>query len=188
VTESIASDRAVPAKPDRSDLLTPAGWFLVVAAGAVIILGIGLVSFILGSNTGDREVAGSKNLLQRLQADNLKLVVDNKDLQAKLVELQAKLNSIQASLDAMMPVANTYEIGPNQSLIVADGHLTIGLIGTPRNESVVLNINSKQYLAPAGDVINVAVEPSLMCRVKVMSFDVLKARVVVNAICTAAKQ
>ena len=84
-----------------------------------------------------------------------------------------------------MPSANTYNISPNQSLIVADGHLTIGLIGSPGNESVTLAINGKQQTVSAGQVITVAPDPSTNCQVQVQSFDMFKA--VLTASCAAAK-
>jgi hypothetical protein len=111
------------------------------------------------------------------------------NLQVNLGALQAKLNQVQAALDAITPSANKYQISSNESLIVADGHLTIGLVGVPLwNNTVDLNINGKPYLAAAGDVINVTIDPSMNCRVKVMSFDALSAQVVVNATCAETKQ
>jgi hypothetical protein len=110
------------------------------------------------------------------------------DLRTKLFEMQANLSSAQAALNAVMPATNKYEIGPNQSLVVADGQLRIGLIGTPRNDSIELNVNGKQYSLAAGDILNGESDPSITCRVGVMSFDVLKANVVVNASCAQAKQ
>jgi hypothetical protein len=74
---------------------------------------------------------------------------------------------------------------PNQSLIVADGRLTIGLIGPPTNESLNININGKHQSAATGDVINIALEPPITCQVKVQSFDMFKA--VLTASCAGAK-
>jgi hypothetical protein len=51
----------------------------------------------------------------------------------------------------MVPSQNTYSFSPNQSMILADGRLTVGLIGPPTNERVNLNINGKQHSAAAGD-------------------------------------
>ena len=100
-------------------------------------------------------------------------------------ELQDKLTSVQAALQAIMPSENTYNISPNQSMIVAGGHLTIGLIGSPTNESVNININGKQQLAATGDVIHIALDPSTTCQVGVQSFDMFKA--VLTASCAAVK-
>jgi hypothetical protein len=84
-----------------------------------------------------------------------------------------------------MPSENTYGVSPNQSLIVADGHLTVGLIGAPANQSVNININGKQRPAAAGDVIDVAPDPSTSCQVRLQSFDMFKA--IITATCTAMK-
>ena len=165
---------------------TPVGRRAV--AVAVVVL-IAVLSFMFGVKTGNREIADFQNRLQIFQKDNTDLTAKNVDLQAKLGALQDKLNGVQAALDAITPSANKYQIGSNESLIVADGHLTIGLVGVPLwNNTVDLNINGKTYLAAAGDVINVTIEPSMNCRVKVMSFDALSAQVVVNATCAETKQ
>ena len=158
------------------------------AAVAVVVL-IAVLGFLFGVKTGDREFADFQNRLKIFQKDNTDLTAKNADLQAKLGALQVKLNGVQAALDAITPSANKYQIGSNESLIVADGHLTIGLVGVPLwNNTVDLNINGKSYLAAAGDLINVTIEPSMNCRVKVMSFDALSAQVVVNATCAETKQ
>jgi hypothetical protein len=171
VTDTMASDRTVWTSPRRF-------WF---------VLGIVIASFILGVSTGNREVAGSKDTIKKLQRDKIGLTDDKGRLQKELSELQDKLTSAQAKLAAIMPSSNVYEISANQSQIVPYGHLTIGLVNTPGNESVDLNINDKRHSAAAGEVINIAIEQSLTCRVEVMSFDVVKSRVVVNATCAEAK-
>jgi hypothetical protein len=160
---------------------------LTIVACLVVILAVGFVSFILGVNTGDREVEGFKGAMLGLQGDNQKLTAANQDLQAKLVDLQAKLANAQAALNDITPSANVYQISPNHSVKAADGHLTIGLIGTPGSDSVDLNVNGKQYAGSAGTVINIPVDPSMNCRLEILSFDVLKSDVVVNATCAAAK-
>jgi hypothetical protein len=66
-------------------------------------------------------------------------------------------------------------------MVVASGRLTVGLIGPPTNESVNININGKQQSAATGDVIKVSLDPSTMCQVRVLSFDMFK--VVLNASC-----
>jgi hypothetical protein len=180
----MTTDRAATTRSSGL-LTTPVGRF---GAGAVVLL-IAVLSFMFGVKTGNREIAGSQNKLPSLQRDIANLTAKNADLQAKLGVLQAKLNGVQAALDAIMPSANKYQIGSNESVIVADGHLTIGLVGLPLwNNTVDLNINGKSYLAAAGDLINVTTDPSMNCRVKVMSFDGLNAQVAVNATCEEAKR
>jgi hypothetical protein len=88
-------------------------------------------------------------------------------------------------LDAINPSQNVYVLSPNETRIVADGHLTIGLVGSPGNESVTLNINGKQQAAFAGQPIAVAPDPSSNCTVTVQSFDMFKSAIVAS--CAAAK-
>ena len=85
----------------------------------------------------------------------------------------------------MKPVQNTYELKPNQSIIAADGHLTLGLIGSPANDSIDININGKRQNAAPGDTIDFAPDPSTKCQVTVQSFDMFQA--MVTATCMAAK-
>ena len=77
------------------------------------------------------------------------------------------------------------QIVPNQSLIVADGRLTVGLVGSPANHGITININGKQQKVAAGDVIRVSPDASTACQVQVQSFDMFKA--VLVASCAAAK-
>ena len=84
----------------------------------------------------------------------------------------------------ILPSKDTYNIVPNQTLIVADGRITVGLIGSPANESIVLNINGKQLAATAGQVIPAGSDASANCRVAVQSFDMFKA--VLTATCAQA--
>src|SRR5262249_52285998 len=82
------------------------------------------------------------------------------DQTAREVVLQGKLTAAQVALDAIIPSENTYNVKPNQSIIVADGRLTIGLVGPPTNESININVNGKHQSAATGDVINIAQDPS----------------------------
>ena len=104
---------------------------------------------------------------------------------ANLTALRAELTSTKAALNAVMPSQNTYNIFPNQSLIAADGRLTIGLIGSPGNDGINLNVNGKQQKVAAGDVIRVSPDGSAACQVQLQSFDMFKA--VLVASCAAAK-
>ena len=92
---------------------------------------------------------------------------------------------LQAKLDAIIPSENKYNIDPNQSLVLADGHLTVGLIGAPRDDGIDININGKRYSAVVGDVIRVTADPSTTCTVKIQSFDMFKAQF--TASCAADK-
>lgn len=159
--------------------------FLLVAAIALIMVGGAVGGYKFGLNLTYRDLASTREQLQLLQPENQKLKRAIIDQNAKLVELQGKFANVEAALLAIMPTENTYNISPNQSLIVAGGHLTIGLIGSPTNQSITININGKQQSMVSGDVIHIAPDRSTNCQVGVQSFDMFKA--VVVATCTAAK-
>ena len=107
-----------------------------------------------------------------------------------IAKLTADLKAAQDKIREMMPSPgnpNTYNIKTNQSLIVEDGRLQIGLVGSPRQESVVLNLNGEQKLVATGDIINTALDSSTNCRISVISIDILNATAVVYATCAAKK-
>ena len=47
------------------------------------------------------------------------------------------MTDAQTALEAVLPQRDTYNIAPNQTLIVGDGHLMLGLVGSPANEGVL---------------------------------------------------
>jgi cell division protein FtsB len=148
-----------------------------------ILVGIG--GYIVGLNVGYLDIAGARQLIQQLRSDNQKLKTQISDLNATQVALQNKLATFESALDEIIPSKNTYNIKPNQSMIVASGRLTIGLIGPPTNERVNININGKQQSAATGDVINITLDPRTTCQVRVQSFDMFKA--ILNASCAQSQ-
>jgi hypothetical protein len=188
VTERTGFDRRIEVEMHPrlySALMTRKGRVLLITAVAVLILGVAVGGHIYGRILANRNIMARDATIQLVRADSQKLKAEINDQAAKLTTLQDKLTKVQAALDAILPSENTYNIVPNQSLIVADGHLTVGLIGSPANQGVNININGKPQLAAAGDVINVALDPSTTCQVEIQSFDMFKA--VLTASCAAAK-
>ena len=146
----------------------------------IAILG-GIACYVVGLNIAYLDLAAARLALQQLRADNQKLKTQLTFQDATQVALRATLDTTEAALEAITPSKNTYNIKPNQSMIVAGGRLTIGLIGSPTNESVNININGRKQSAATGDAINVALEPPTTCQVRVQSFDMFK--VVIFASC-----
>ena len=132
-----------------------------------------------------RDMADSNNLFLQSRIEVRDLKKEIADQKEKFGALRTELESVQAALEAITPSENTYNITPNRSMIVGGGRLTIGLIGSPSNEGVNININGKQHSAAVGDTINIAVDPSTACQVRVKSFDMFKA--VLIASCGAGK-
>jgi hypothetical protein len=167
------------------------GWFDDPRSVSVIACIIALIVILVGGHLygrylASKEVGGRDNVIEQLQAQSQqqKRNIDQKS--AQITQLQAQLARVESELDEIMPAKNTYNIMPNQTLIVADGRITVGLIGSPANESVLLNVDGKQLAATAGQVIPTGADASAKCQVAVQSFDMFKA--VLTASCTGAKQ
>jgi cell division protein FtsB len=151
----------------------------------IIIVGIIIGGHLYGRYLSSIDLAEREAQLEQLRAESQKQKRDIDSKSAQLTSLQDKLNKTQAALDAIMPSAHTYNIDPNQTLILGDGHLTVGLVGAPGNDSVLLNINGKQHTVAAGQTLNITPDPATQCTINVQSFDVFKVAVV--ATCAAAK-
>jgi hypothetical protein len=172
--------------PARDD-----SWFDDPRSVSVVACIIALIVILVGGHLygrylASKEVGGRDNVIEQLQAQSQqqKRNIDQKS--AQITQLQAQLARVESQLDEIMPAKNTYNIMPNQTLIVADGRITVGLIGSPANESVLLNVDGKQLAATAGQVIPTGTDASAKCQVAVQSFDMFKA--VLTASCTGAKQ
>jgi hypothetical protein len=159
--------------------------FVTVTATIIALLGIFAGAHIYGRYLANLESGGRDNAIDELQSQIQKFKTHADDLSAQVTDLQAKLGRTEAALRTIVPSDNIYNIAPNQSLIVADGRLTVGLVGSPGNESVTLDVNGKQQALVAGQVVTVAPDPSTTCQLQVQSFDMFKA--VLRASCAGAK-
>jgi hypothetical protein len=159
--------------------------FVSVVACIVAIVVILVGGHLYGRYLASKEIGGRDILIDQLQAQvqQQKRSADQKS--AQISDLQAKLARVQGQLEQILPSKDTYNIVPNQTLIVADSRIIVGLIGSPANESITLNINGKQLVATAGQVIPAGSDPSANCRVAVQSFDMFKA--VLTASCAGGK-
>jgi hypothetical protein len=166
-----------PVSAPRSRLRSP--------AATVLFLFIMVSGYFWGRQFNARDIQQRDAAIQQLQSDNQRLAADIADQSANLTALRAELSSTKATLDAIMPSQNTYNINPNQSLLAANGRLTIGMIGSPGNDGINLNVNGKQQKVAAGDIVRVSPDGSTECQVEIQSFDMFKA--VLVASCAAAK-
>lgn len=172
------SSRTVHRRHHRSSTrgrLTALAFVLIAALGG----------FVLGLNMGSRDLAASRQLVQQLQTEAQRLKKDAQTQSGNLATLQLQLTELQNAMHAMKPAQNTYDIKPNESVIAGDGHLTIGLVGTPSNDTINIIVNGKRQAATTGDVINLEPEPGTNCQVTVQAFDMFKATLVAS--CTPAK-
>jgi hypothetical protein len=166
-------------------LATGESRFVVIAACLIALLGITIGGHLYGRFLSARDLGGRDAAIEQLQSESQKFKREIDDKSAQIGALQTKLASAQATLEAIMPSENSYNVNPNQTLIVANGHLTLGLVGSPGNEGVILNINGKQQTVAAGQILAVTPDASTKCAVTVQSFDMFRA--VVNASCADVK-
>jgi hypothetical protein len=165
----------------RGTLLQRRGRLLVTLAFIIGAIG----GYVLGFQVAHRDIQDAKQLIQQLQTESQKFKKELLGQTAAVINMKSDLARVHAALNKIMPSKDVYNIYPNQALNAADGRLTIGMIGSPTNDSINININGKQHVAASGDVINVSSDPSNACRVEIQSFDMFKA--VVIATCASAK-
>jgi hypothetical protein len=157
---------------------------------SVVIFIVGVIAVLIGGHLYGRyltsiDLAEREAQIEQLRSESQKQKRDIDGKSQQITQLQAKLTKTQEVLDAILPSANTYNIVPNQTLIVGDGHLTVGMVGPPSNESVLLNINGKPQSVAAGQTLSIAPDATTKCQVGIQGFDVFKATI--NASCSAAK-
>ena len=130
VTDRMESGRSDQQPSRRRIVLTARRvQFLLVGAIALLMVGGAVGGYKFGLSLTYGDLASVREQLQLLQPENQRLKKAIIDQNAKLVELEGRFARVQAALLAIMPSENTYNLSPNESLIVAGGHLTIGLIG-----------------------------------------------------------
>jgi hypothetical protein len=173
------------AAPARRDGLfdDPRSVSVIACIVAFIVILVG--GHLYGRYLAAKDLGGRDAAIEQLvaQSQQQKRNIDEKS--AQITNLQAQLDRVQAELETIMPTRNTFNLTPNQTLMVAGGRVSVGLVGSPANESIVLNVNGKQQTAAAGQVIAVGSDASANCQVTVQSFDMFKA--VITAACAGAK-
>jgi hypothetical protein len=159
---------------------------LVVAVAFVLTcLGILIGGHLYGRYLASFNSPGLDNTIAELRSQSQKQKRMNDSLSAERTAMEAKLHGAQVALESIMPSANTYTIYPNLTRIVGKGHLMVGMVGTPGNDAIMLNVNGKQQPLAAGQMINVSPDPATQCQLSVQSFDAFKATLV--AACSGPK-
>jgi hypothetical protein len=150
-------------------------WTFIV----ILVIVLSLFSYLAGMYTISRDLAQTRLLLQALQTETQKARRDLAAQNSSQTNLQAQLQRTKAELEAIRPSKDSFVISPNQSITVGEGLLTIGLIGSPTNGSVSLNVNGVRHALGSGDVLQLNLTKS-SCRIAVQSFDMFKATIVAS--------
>jgi hypothetical protein len=156
---------------------------VIVCVLAILVVAIG--AYFVARVAGDAELKAANLRIVQLESDNQKLLADNTNRLGTIADLQLQVKNVQAKLAVIIPTENTYNINPNQALVVANGRLTVGLVGSPNNDNVNLNINGKPQTAAVGAIITSVLDASTTCQIGVQSFDMFRA--VISATCGATK-
>jgi hypothetical protein len=169
---------------DRSDRMERPRGRLLRNAWVVVTIFVAVVGYTVGWQGGVRETTNQfKDENSKLQSDNQRFSKENSNQATQIANMQSQLKNTQSQLASVNGPVAVFDINPNESIVVSGSHLTIGLVGSPANDRVNINVNGKQQALAAGDVINTMV--SANCRVELKSFEMFKA--VVATTCADAK-
>ena len=180
-------DRTRPDRdyPGNSRRFRANNWLVVAIAFVLMCLGILIGGHLYGRYLASFNSTSTDNIITELVSQGQKQKRVDDSLSAEITAMGIKLQNAQATLDSIMPSPNTYTIMPNQTLIVGDGHLLVGMVGPPGNDATLLNVNGEQQALAAGQTINVSPDSATQCQLSVQSFDVFKATLV--AVCSGPK-
>lgn len=157
-------------------LMTSRGRVLLAAIVLAVIAGVAVFGRFYGQHLAYGAMQDRDSAIRQLETESQQLELAKTDQDTKVKALQAQVASLQDQLNTVLPSKNLYSINPNQSLLVAGGHLAIGLVGGPLSNGINININGKEQFAAVGDVIHVTPDPSTGCDVQIQSFDMFKAQ------------
>jgi cell division protein FtsB len=168
------------------NLLTTRRGRLALLFTAIFIIGaVAIGGRIYGQHLAYQDMLERDRAMRQLETESQKLERHGANQTDEVAALQERLAQAQEKLDTVMPAKDTYNIDPNKSVVIADGSLTLGLVGLPTSDGVTIDVNGKQYTVAAGDVIHVANDASAPCKVAVQSFDMFSA--MVTASCSKPK-
>jgi hypothetical protein len=161
------------------------GRIFLITVSVAIIAAVAIFGRLYGQHLAYNAMQDRDTAIRQLEVERQQLELEKSGQLAHMTTMHTDVQRLQAKLDAVIPSENKYNIDPNQSLVLADGHLTVGLIGAPRDDGIDININGKRYPAVVGDVIHITPDASTACNVKIQSFDMFKAQF--TASCAADK-
>lgn len=150
---------------------------------AFFLLIVAIAFYSLGRYSAAQQLEEYKIKNVQLANDNGKLNSDNKAQTLRINELQDQVKDIKSKLDEVISPARNLEIKANESRPVSIALMEIGMVGTPTNESVNINVNGKRQVAAAGDVIGA----DFACRIQVVSIDLLKSSANITTACAVKR-
>jgi hypothetical protein len=156
--------------------MTRRGRISLIAVSVVLIAAVAIFGRVYGQRLAYSAMQDRDTAIRQLEVERQQLELEKSGQFSRMTTMHTDAQRLQAKLDAIIPSENKYNIDPNQSLVLADGRLTVGLVGAPRDDGIDININGKRYAAVVGDVIRLSPDPATACEVKIQSFDMFKAQ------------
>ena len=118
---------------------------------------------------------------ERVDEEGLARQVERLIAAANIV-VSADVDGLKARLHEIMPTERDISVhAANQSLVLSNGLLTVGLVGSPGNNGGGLNVNGARKPLSSGDVVHLDVDAKTNCNITLQSFDLFRA--VVHAVC-----
>lgn len=179
MTETRASNPYVAPSAQRPHFETKRRPWRRWAGDVFLLLIVAAGFYSLGRYSASQQFEDYKARNAQLAGDNGKLSADSKTQALRISELQDQLKDIKTKYDEVISPARNLVIKANESRPVSIALMEIGMIGTPTNESVNINVNGKRQVAAAGDVVSA----DFTCRIQVVSIDLLKSSASVNSAC-----
>jgi hypothetical protein len=162
---------------DAHDLfMTSRGRVFLFVISLCVVAAVAIFGRFYGQHLAYSAMQDRETAIRELELERQQLELEKSGQTANMQTMHTDADRLQAQLDAITPSRNRYNINPNQSLVVADGHLTVGLVGVPGTDGIEINVNGKHQFAAVGDVIHVTPDPSTNCDVKIQSFDMFRAQ------------
>ena len=162
----------------------------IIASSSSSACVIAMVCILVGGHLygrylASRDLAGRDNAIEQLRDPKSEAQRQLDDQSAQADRIAGKARQVQATLDAIMPSAEHLSTSsPINRSIVGDGHLTVGLVGSPSQRKRQAQYQRQAAVGGAGQVIDVAPDPrrNVRCGAVLRMF-----KAVLYASCTPAK-
>lgn len=163
----------------RFAAMTWSEWIAFIIIFAIVAI----CSYGLGRAVMTYDINNLREQFEILQKRN-KVSMDDADREREQKKaLTATLTDTQGQLkDAFSPY-RTIVVNSNDTISIATGSFTVGLVGPPTGDKITISINGRpETLSVTGST---TVSASSSCQIQVKSFDMFKAALV--ATCTPTK-
>lgn len=183
------SEKTAAEAMDPSSLSSRAAWRMltrrrrtvILLIETLLIVAVALIGHVTGREMARRHLVQRDQTIQQLREERQEVSAELHKRADRILTLETRLKHVEGVLHEIVPDQGIYVIRPNQSLVVAGGRVVVGLVDSPANRGISINVNGKQQFAAAGDVITTTGAGGPTCSVTVQSFDMFKA--VLQATC-----